>query len=117
MPAVAAFLVYQIGATALGFFGVTASVAVSMALGSTSLAIQVAAIRRVSKLKDPGQTAVTSGMSFMVESTEAPANIVFGEAQVGGVISYKNTTGNELRSAYLEIVHTGHEIECAEGYV
>jgi hypothetical protein len=113
VPGVVAF----IGASLLGGIGVTAaSAAVIMAVGSAAIALTVASARRAAKLDDPSRAGYSSGHSITIRSTEAPRNIVYGEANVGGVFTYVNTTGNELRSLYYEIIHTGHEIDSFIGW-
>lgn len=113
MPGVVA----HVGVMVLSAFGVgAASAGLIMAVGSAAIALTVASARRVASLKDAGDVEHVSGISVPVESTEIPRIIAFGETLVGGVITYKNTTGNELRSLYIEIVHTGHEVDSFIGW-
>lgn len=105
MPAVAAFFVAGLGAQIAAVFGIVAHTAVYLAIGSTAIALTVAGARRVGKLKDTSEIDRPSGISVAVESTEIPRIIAYGEVQVGGVITYKNTAGTEHRDLYFEIVH------------
>lgn len=117
MPAAVAGFVAWLGATTASAFGVTlASFGVSLAVGSTVIALTVASARRMAQLREPSGAAMASAQTVLVKSTEAPANLVYGEVQVGGIVTYVNTAGTDLRSLYYEIVHTAHEIDSFVGW-
>lgn len=115
MPAVALFI-YGIGAAAASVFGIVASWGVGLAIGSAAIALTVASVRRMGNLKDGAPIDQVNGQDVMVRSTMLPRNIVFGEVQVGGLLTYVNSTGTEKRQLYFEIVHTGHEIDSFVGW-
>lgn len=113
MPGVVAF----VGASILGGIGVgAASAALIMGVGSAAIALTVASARRAAKLDDQSDAGYSVGQQVSIRSTEAPRNIVYGEANVGGVFTYVNSAGADLRSLYYELVHTGHEIETFIGW-
>lgn len=87
-----------------------------MGVGAAAIALTVATARRAAKLDDPADAGYTTGQQVSVRSTEAPRNLVFGEANVGGVFTYVNSAGSELRSLYYELVHTGYEIDSFQGW-
>lgn len=118
MPAAIAGFVAWLGASTAAAFGVTlASFSVSLAVGSAVIALTIAGARRVTSLRDPSEVPrPSSGQTVVVRSTEAPANIAYGEVQIGGVLTYVNSSGAQLLELYFEIVHTAHEIASFIGW-
>jgi putative tail protein len=113
MPGVVAWA----GFSFLGALGIgAASAGVIMGVGAAVLTLTIASARRAFSIKDPGEASFVTGTTVMIRSTEMPRNIVLGEANVGGLLTYGNSAGDELRSLYMEMVHTGHEIDSFIGW-
>lgn len=87
-----------------------ASYAGALAIGSTILAVTAYNIRKANDLKD-NNFGKSPGQQLIVRSTTAARNIVYGQAEVGGVITYQNTRGIDNQTMDMEVIHTGHEIE------
>lgn len=115
MPAVPLFI-FGLGSAVASTFGIVVGWAAGLAIGSAAIVLTVAGARRAAKLDDPADAGYQTGQQISIRSTEAPRNIVYGEALVGGVFTYVNSTGAELRSLYYELVHTGHEIDSFIGW-
>ena len=118
MPAsaVGAFIGW-IGSTVAATFGVTIALSTTAFwAGIATITLAVATARRSAGLRDASEIQRPSGQTVVIRSTEAPANIAFGEVQIGGVLSYANSMGSEQRKLHYEIVHTGHEIDSFIGW-
>lgn len=113
MPGVVAF----VGGSFLAALGIgAASAGVIMGVGAALLTLTVASARRAFGMKAPSEAAFVTGTTVMIRSTEMPRNIALGETLCGGLLTYGNSTGDELRSLYMEMVHTGHAIDSFIGW-
>lgn len=104
-----------------GFIGAVfgpAAVAPIFLIGTTAIGLKLLTpiMRRALGIRDPGDFSTPVNYQLSVTGTVEPRFIVYGEAKVGGSITFRKSAGTENRSFYCEIVHTGHTIDSYVGW-
>ncbi len=109
-------IVAKLGVYIVGLFGATVGGGAALAIGSAAIALTAVSARRASRLRDSIDLSVPSGRAVMIRSTNAARVIAYGETLVGGLVTYGNSYGAELRALVVETVHTAHLIDSFSGW-
>ncbi len=100
---------------ALLAYKITATLTVGALLGSIAISVGISLLSRVLfKPKIPDFDSKAIDRSHIIRSTISPQRVIYGEAQVSGVLVFAESSGEDNQYLHLIIVLTGHEVEAID---